>query len=150
MATFLINAVNEQVVKTRGRGVVPCLAYSNPAWYEPRSAMGAAFGSIQVGDQILLCRGGKLRFLAIIDTVSMEIDEASDPDYFGKPVKLLQGPVRHRFDVPVEAVMKRIDAASLPIPVLINAARTGFKQGAFCSPIADETVAAILRDWPAA
>lgn len=150
VATYLINAVNEQVVNTRGRGAVSCLAYSNPAWYEPRSAMGTAFGSIQVGHQILLCKGGKLRFLAAVDTVIMEIDEGSDPEYFGKPVKLLQGSVRHRFDVPVEAVMKRLDVAGLPIPILINTARTGFKQGAFCSRVADETVTAILRDWPAA
>lgn len=137
-------------VKARGRGVVPCLAYSNPAWYEPRSAMGAAFGYIQVGDQILLCRGGMLRFLATIDTVIMEIEEGSDPDYFGKPVKLLQGPVRHRFDVSVEAVVKRVGASGLPVPTLINSARTGFKQGAFCSTVADETVAAILLDWATA
>lgn len=148
MATYLIHTANDQVIKTRGRGIVACVAYSNPAWYERNRALGAAFESILAGDQVLICRDQKLRSLAAVETATFEIDDGVDPKYVGKPVKLLEGPLLRRFDVAVEAVMKRVEAAGLPVPVLINPKRTGFKQGAFCSAVADETVAAILRDWP--
>ena len=146
LATFLINAVVDQVVKTRGLGVVSCLAYSNPAWYAPRQVLGASFGLIVSGDVLLLYRDGRLRSVAEVASVVDEVDGTQESDFYGLPVRLLRGKVQHRLDVSVGAAMKRIELAGLPVPDLVNARRTGFKQGAFCSRVAEETLAAILRD----
>ena len=95
-----------------------------------------------------LCQGGKLRSLAVVDKVILDVDDRPGTEFYGEPVKLLLGRVTRRFDVLVEAVMIRIHAAGLPVPDLVNPRKTGFKQGAFCSRVVDETVLAILQDWP--
>ena len=46
MTAYLINARDDQSVKTMELGVVSCFAYSNPAWYANKTVLGADFEKI--------------------------------------------------------------------------------------------------------
>ena len=148
MAAYLINARDEQAITTKEFGQVYCFAYSHPAWYASKPVLGADFEKIVPGDELLICRAGKLRSLVRVTDVIEATDAGSDPKFAGKPVRLLQGKIVKRLgDVSVEAASRRARKHGVEAPRIINAALTGFKQGAFCCELTKEQ-GVELSDWP--
>lgn len=147
MATYLINAPHDQTINTLELGTVSCLVYSNPAFFEPKERLARDFGAIVVGDQIILCSNGVLRYVAQIAEVIDATDASGSKEYHGTPVRLLKGPVVTRLNnVGIGAAAESMHRAGTTPPRLINTKRTGFKQGAFCERLTEEQAAA-LRSW---
>src|ERR1043165_4288616 len=91
MGAYLINARDEQTMTTKEFGRVDCFAYSHPAWYATKPVLGADFENIVAGDELVICRGGKLRSLVKVTNVIVATDAGNDPAFRGKPVRILQG-----------------------------------------------------------
>lgn len=137
MATYLINALNEQRVATEEFGAIKVLAYSNPAYYE-RKSLARDFGEIEAGDELIICRDSRLKFLAKVDEVLMATDATDDEKYTGRPVKLLKGRLISRLgNVSVGAATNKMVQQDVAPPNLINKDITGFKQGAFAEKLSD-------------
>jgi hypothetical protein len=97
---------------------------------------------------LVIVKGGKLRSLVHVDQVIEATDAGSDPKFVGKSVRLVQGKIVKRLgDVSVEAASRRAQKNGVAPPRIINAALTGFKQGAFCCQLTTEQ-GAELSDWP--
>jgi hypothetical protein len=146
MTTYLINALHEQRIATEEFGTIKVLVYSNPAYYE-KKILSRDFGEIVAGDDVILCKDSKLRFLANVEEVLMATDASDDERYRGKPVKLLKGKLVGRLgNVSVGAASSKMVDQGVNPPNLINKAITGFKQGAFAEKLTDEQ-ASYYKAW---
>jgi len=147
MATYLINAPQDQTMITREHGAVPgCLVYSNPAFFAPKK-LARDFGDIEVGDEIIFCSNSMLRYVATISEVINATDARNGNRYEGKPVRLLKGDIKARFDnVGVGAAAERMKREGATPPQLIKPKRTGFKQGAFCERLSEHQTEK-FRSW---
>ena len=143
MTVYLINAPHEQRIPTREYGLVSCLAYSNPAYFESKS-LASDFGAIVIGDDVVVCRDSELKFVAKITEVIDATDASPGGRYEGDAVRLLKGKLTGRFNhVGVGAAAQRMHGEGTERPRLINASRTGFKQGAFCEQLSADQAKSI-------
>lgn len=142
MNTYLINASHEQRVKTiENVDTKNILAYSNPAYYEPKS-LARDFGDIVVGDEVVICKASSLRHIAVVEEVIMATDKSGDK-HDGLPVKILKGKVIAKCNkLSVAVYANRLKNAGVVPPNLVNPKLTGFKQGAFAEKLTANQVPA--------
>ena len=140
MSTFIINAPHEQRIATIEKvDRKNILAYSNPAYYEPKS-LARDFGDIVVGDEVVICKASSLRHIAIVEEVIMATDK-SGGKYDGLPVKILKGKVTAKCNkLSVAVYVNRLKKAGVVLPNLVNPKVTGFKQGAFAEKLTADQV----------
>ena len=140
MNTYLINAPHDQRIKTiENVDTKNILAYSNPAYYEPKS-LARDFGDIMVGDEVIICKASSLRHIAVVEKVIMATDK-SGGKHDGLPVKILKGKVKakcNKFSVAVYA--NGLKNNGIAPPNLVNPKLTGFKQGAFAEKLTADHV----------
>jgi hypothetical protein len=140
MNTYLINAPHDQRIKTiENVDTRNILAYSNPAYYEPKS-LARDFGDIMVGDEVIICKASSLRHIAVVEEVIMATDK-SGGKYDGLPVKILKGKVIAKCNkLSVAVYASRLKKNGIAPPNLMNLKLSGFKQGAFAEKLTADQV----------
>ena len=138
MDSFLINAPHDQRINTvENVDTRNILAYSNPAYYEPKS-LARDFGGISKGDEVIICQASSLRHTAVVSEVITATDK-SGGKHDGLPVIILKGKITCKCDqLSVAVYAKRMTKAGIDPPNLINANLSGFKQGAFAEKLSTE------------
>ena len=140
MNTYLINAPHDQRIKTiENVDTRNILAYSNPAYYEPKS-LAKDFGDITVGDEVIICKASSLRHIAVVEEVIMATDK-SGGKHDGLPVKILKGKVIAKYNKRSVAVYANgLKNNGITPPNLVNPKLSGFKQGAFAEKLTADQV----------
>ena len=140
MNTYLINAPHDQRIKTvENVDTRNILAYSNPAYYEPKS-LAKDFGDILVGDEVIICKASSLRHSAVVEEVIMATDK-SGGKHDGLPVKILKGKVIAKYNKRSVAVYANgLKNNGITPPNLVNPKLSGFKQGAFAEKLTADQV----------
>jgi hypothetical protein len=140
MNTYLINAPHDQRVETiESVDTRNVLAYSNPAYYEPKS-LAKDFSDIMVGDKVIISKASSLRHIAVVEEVIMATDK-SGGKHDGLPVKILKGKVIAKYNKRSVAVYaNKLKKNGIAPPNLVSPKLTGFKQGAFAEKLTADQV----------
>lgn len=144
--TFLINAPQNQNIKTKegydGRPIV----YSHPYYQKGRKILGADFLLIQVDDELIICSDSYLQYIAQVSRIEL-LTDVSGGKGDGKQVEVIFGKKISTFPkISVSVTYNRLSQAGNIPPNLLNPNNGGFKQGAFAELLNSEQ-AKEIKKW---
>ncbi len=138
LSTFLVSLNTARKVDTVEHGTVRGLLVANPAEVKSK-ALAREYLDIAVGDEIIACSEGGVRWRANVDeildaTVSGDDDDANE----GDPVRVLKGTLVARGSRSLAAICKQMRDEEKELPGIVNTRGSGFRQGALATRLTDE------------